>query len=82
MPKYRSVLVVDGLIPPFPALVLDEMTAEGWQIYTEGGWFRRSEAWVRENTVLISDALTSKLLRELRGRGVELENQLEVLNES
>jgi hypothetical protein len=83
MPKYRSVLVVDGPLPPFHALVLDEMTEEGWQVYSEGGWFRRSEEWVQEKTVLVKDSHVSKLLRELRGRGVELEKQtLEVLHGS
>jgi len=70
MSRYRIVKVKTPTI--FHALILDEETTEGWQMYSWGGWLRRTTGWILENTEPVDDATAMRLVEELRGRGMEM----------
>jgi len=81
MSTYRTVQVVTRTFK-LPAIVLNEQTDDGYQMYCAAGWMRRTQAWLDQNTVpLDDDAAVIGLVQELRGRGMELTKE-EVTNES
>ncbi len=82
MSRYRIVQVKKPTV--FLAVILDECTADGWQMYSWGGWLRRTTGWILENTEPIDDADAVRLVEELRGRGMEMiqnDFELEATNE-
>lgn len=72
MPTYQTVEIMAGG-HKFHALVLNELTAEGYQMYCPAGWMRRTQEWLDKNTVPTDDdAHVEGLIGELRGRGIQL----------